>query len=236
MRVSIVMATKNKANLLDRTLASIRSQEVGFEYEVVVIDDGSTDNTLQVCQSYDVDQYEKLINPNYRNPSVARNVGYKKARGDIVIAQSDDVMHESEGVIEQLCYRLLEGQFLIATVFNYNARRKERNFTYTGFGWQRPFFFLGSLWRRDLYAIGGCDEEFVAPGFDDDWFGQCLLRGRRLEVVFANDIIGHHQQHPRPNWLADLVKPSMELYRSKVARAEAGEIPWIASGGPWEYV
>ena len=51
---SIVMATFNKASSLERTLASITSQSVGFPYEIIVVDDGSSDHTFNVCKKYDV--------------------------------------------------------------------------------------------------------------------------------------------------------------------------------------
>jgi len=234
MLVSICMATKDKAEYLDRTLESIRNQVVPFEYEIIVADDGSVDNTKKICDIWGVDKYSYIENKVYRNPSVARNVAYKRASGDIIIAQSDDVMHV-DNAIEVLCNRLHDNEFIIATVHNWDVIKNERKGLYTGMGWQRPFFFLGSLWRKDLYAVGGNDEEFTGLGYDDDWFGDCLIKGLRLRCVYRTDVKGHHQDHPRPLNLADLVQESKQLYKKKVQLAKEGKILWQASGGPWEY-
>jgi glycosyltransferase involved in cell wall biosynthesis len=70
MKCSIVMATKNKVDYLQKVLASIFRQKVPFSYEVIVVDDGSTDTTSEVCKNFDV-QYIRLENSSYRNPSIA---------------------------------------------------------------------------------------------------------------------------------------------------------------------
>lgn len=234
IQCSICLATKDKAEYLDRTLESIRNQVVPFEYEISVADDGSVDNTKKICDIWGVDKYSYIENNVYRNPSVARNVAYKQADGDIIIAQSDDVMHV-DNAIEVLCNRLHKGEFIIATVHNWDVIKSERKGLYTGMGWQRPFFFLGSLGRKDLYAVGGNDEEFVGLGYDDDWFGDCLTKGLRLRCVYRVDVKGYHQDHPRPLNLADLVQESKQLYKKKVQLAKEGKILWQSSSGPWEY-
>ena len=229
---SIVMATFNKASSLERTLASITSQSVGFPYEIIVVDDGSSDHTFNVCKKYDV-KYAWVHSEGYRNPSVARNVGYRMARGEVVIAQSDDVIHATNNSVELLTTELNEGEFLIATVYDYDVGRGIRRRGYTGEVVRRPFFFLGSLLKKDLYRIGGNDEDFKSPGYDDNWFADCLTRGLGLEPRYMPDIgekavVGHHQSHPRPRGLTGLVKPSEQAYLKKLK-----EGVFMSSGGPW---
>ena len=239
MKVSICIATFNKAKALDRTLRSIFTQGVAFPFEVIVVDDGSTDQTPKVCEKFG-DLFpenfvcKRLQSPGYRNPSVARNVAYREAKGEIIIAQSDDVLHHTPNAIERLC-EIPSGKFVLATVYDLQVETGKRLRELVSPDLKRPFFFLGSLRRFDMYAVGGNDEEFTAPGFDDNWFGDCLMRGLELEPVFSSGIIGYHQAHSRPKNLAELVKPSAALYKEKVRAAEAGEIPWKASGGAWQW-
>lgn len=232
VRTSIVMATRNKCTRLQKTLESIRKQKPSVEYELVVVDDGSTDKTLEVCTQYKVDKYIRLDNKVFRNPSVARNTGYKAASGEIIIAQSDDVIHITNNSIERLTLDLKHGEFIIATVWNYFFEKRKRGVLYTGLGNQRPFFFLGSLWRKDLYAVGGNDEEFTTPGFDDDWFGDCLIKGLGLKCIYSSRIEGHHQDHERSSFQRNH-SVSKGIYEKKIDKAKKGEILWQASGGPW---
>ncbi len=229
MTCSIVMATKNKAPYLRQVLTSIRRQKPSFTYEVIVVDDGSTDNTRAVCKRFDA-RYFRLKNAAYRNPAKARNVGYRAASGEIIIAQSDEVIHRTPNAIELLVTRLRPGEFLISTVYNYAAGRNQRLALYTGKKWRRPFFFLGSLWREDLYAVGGNDEQFTQPGYDDDWFADCLVHGRGLRPRFTDAIVGYHQDHHRPQGLSHKILPSKRLYQAK---KKAGV--FVASGGPWSF-
>lgn len=248
MKCSIVMSTKNKAEALIRTIQSIRKQKVPFDYELIVVDDGSdplTDeyfefyemisgercpgNTQYICEQEGC-TYIRLENNVYRNPSLARNVGYRAAIGDIIIAQSDEVIHHTPNAIEILCEELHRGEFLLSTVYDYDVMKDYRKALYVGNDRQRPFFFLGSLWRKDLYIIGGNDEEFITPGYDDDWFAQCLMKGINLTPRFLDSVIGYHQAHRRSPKLERLMIPSYILYNQKIERGV-----FIASGGPWEY-
>lgn len=234
IRCSIVMATRNKADALAVTLESIRAQTVPFPLEVIVVDDGSTDNTAEVCRRHGV-QYYYLKNPRYRNPSKARNVGYRAARGDVILAQSDEVVHVTPQAIEFLTCNLRPGEVLLAEVDNYRYRDgKPVKFLqqYCGSARQVPFFFLGAVWREDLYAIGGNDEEFVEPCYDDNWFADCLIKGLGLRVRYTGQVNAHHQSHDCETGGHAREDVSRKLYAAKVAEAEhTGR--YCSSGGPW---
>jgi hypothetical protein len=137
-------------------------------------------------------------------------------------------MHHTPNAVELLCEGLAEGEFLIAQVRYYDPLKRVVGWRLTGTGNPRPFFFLGSLWRNDLYAVGGNDEDFKAPGYDDNWFADCLIKGLGLRCRFVDQVVGYHQIHARPANLDELVAVSKRVYEEKVA---AGE--FVSSGGPW---
>jgi len=239
MKASICLSTYNKASALAKTLESVVSQTPPFEAEVIVVDDGSTDNTKDVCRDYPV-EYHYLDRPGYCNPAPARNVAYRAARGEVVICQSDDVVHTASDTIERLVDDLRVGRFLIATVINVDgdgnpfADTQGKGYgdaltVYTSPVRQRPLFFLGSVYRQDLYAVGGNDEDFVGPGYDDDWFAACLINGRGLWADYSSNIVGHHQHHPHTQDY-DAVEKSRRLFDRKVVTEY-----WCSSGGPWDY-
>lgn len=237
MKCSIVIASYNKAYYLHLVLRSIFAQDPPFSFECIVVDDGTpNESTHEVCRKFPVYYHRVGRESGFKNQSHARNVGYRAARGEVVISQSDDTVHISPNCIQHLVDDLQPGTFLVANVFNTDEAGNKINtygIEYTGPTRQVPFFFLGSLFRSDLYSIGGNDEDFmVAPGYEDNWFGDCLRSGANLMPVYSSTIVGHHLDHPRPSYSMEL---SAEVYRKKVEDASKGKIPWCASGGPWEF-
>lgn len=87
--VSVVIATYNRSGLLRETIESVLKQTFR-DFELIVVDDGSTDDTEQVLQSYG-DRLRYFHQEN-RGPSAARNFGVAQARGSwISIQDSDDL-------------------------------------------------------------------------------------------------------------------------------------------------
>ena len=89
--VSVIIPTYNRAIDLDRCLKSLQSQTYK-NFEVLVCDDGSTDNTAEIVEKYNSTltiQYIK--DDNFGGPSRPRNNGIKKAKGNfIAFLDSDD--------------------------------------------------------------------------------------------------------------------------------------------------
>jgi glycosyltransferase involved in cell wall biosynthesis len=87
--VSVVIATYNRAKFITDTLDSILGQSFR-DFEIIVVDDGSTDNTREVLAPYESRIH--YIHQNNRGPSAARNLGVQCAQGSwISIQDSDDL-------------------------------------------------------------------------------------------------------------------------------------------------
>jgi len=87
--VSVVIATYNRARFLPETIESVLNQRFR-DFELIVVDDGSTDETPQILQAYG-DRLRPFYQEN-RGPSAARNLGIRHARGRwIAIQDSDDI-------------------------------------------------------------------------------------------------------------------------------------------------
>lgn len=235
IRASICISTYDRPRMLRQTLKSIYKQRVPFEFETIVVDDGSpTAVVQQVCQEFPRATYLKIDRePGMRNPCVPRNTAYRAAQGEVVIAQSDEVVHVTPDTIRLLVEELVPGHFIIANVFALSPLGKVWS-EYTGPKRQKPFFFLGSVYRKDLYAVGGNDEEFRAgPAYDDEWFACCIMNGLRLRPVYSPRIIGHHQYHPAVSNLV-LEENNEKLFQSKYSAAvRTGS--WCSSGGSWPF-
>jgi glycosyltransferase involved in cell wall biosynthesis len=85
-QVSVIVCAYNADRTMDSCLAHL--EKVNYpNYEVVVVNDGSTDDTLEICERYN---YIKLICQPNKGLSVARNVGLEAATGDIIAYTDSD--------------------------------------------------------------------------------------------------------------------------------------------------
>ncbi|MGB9688905.1 glycosyltransferase family 2 protein [Thermogutta sp.] len=90
-RISVVIPVYNGAKYLREALASVKDQTLP-PYEIIVVDDGSTDGSADIAKSFD-DDIIVLTQAN-RGESAARNVGMDAASGDwIALLDADDVWH-----------------------------------------------------------------------------------------------------------------------------------------------
>ena len=96
VKVSVIVPVYNSEKYLEKCLNSILNQSLK-EMEVIVIDDGSTDNSVEIIKSFaSRDNRIKTIFQGNFGPSVARNNGIKKSNGEyITFVDSDDWVNES---------------------------------------------------------------------------------------------------------------------------------------------
>ena len=90
--LSIVITVYNSENTVERLVKSIKEQKINLDYEIIIIDDGSTDNSEEICKKI-TEQYSNIIYKKINNSgvSIARNLGIKLSKGKyIMFADSDD--------------------------------------------------------------------------------------------------------------------------------------------------
>ena len=100
--LSVIIPAYNAEKYLEEAVSSVRSQNWPGETEIIVIDDGSTDATVEIAGSLGV----TLLRKNRGGAASARNEGLAKASGELVLLlDADDLL--SDGALEAM-YRALE--------------------------------------------------------------------------------------------------------------------------------
>lgn len=90
--VSIVIPTFNSALFIADTVSSVLKQSFA-DFELIIVDDGSSDNTLNVCRQFDDPRISIIEHHNNQGCSAARNTGLRCASGKyIYFLDSDDLM------------------------------------------------------------------------------------------------------------------------------------------------
>lgn len=201
MRFSVVVPTFNRSSTLRQTLGALIAQDYP-DYEVIVVDDGSTDDTSEmVRQAFPSVRYLRQSN---RGPAAARNAGIQAANGEIVAFTDDDCLPpydwltrladgyarypEVAGVggyleapTEVLRHNILARYERYMTREHYGARDEE---VVGGFECPAGGTCNMSYRRSVLLAVGGFDEGFrYAAGEDADLKWRICQRGCRLLYI-----------------------------------------------------
>ena len=102
MKLSVIIPTYNEEEHLEEFLNSFLNQ-TNKRFEIIVVDDHSTDNTLKILNGFRKNFNLKIVFSNKKNVSYARNLGARRATGD-VIAHLDCDCHVNKnfvnGIIE----------------------------------------------------------------------------------------------------------------------------------------
>ncbi len=116
-RYSIIIPTYNGASSIEQTLSSCFEQSIQ-DFEIVTVDDGSTDNTLEVLSQL-TDPRLVIVEQKNAGPAAARNHGMRVARGEyIAFLDSDDIwlpdfLKQCETAFNQNANQLLYGQIIV---------------------------------------------------------------------------------------------------------------------------
>lgn len=143
--LSIIIPVYNKSKLLNRCLDSIFNQSTHYSYEVILVDDGSTDNSVELIKARNE---ENIILYQQQNagPSVARNKGVELSHGKYC-AYFDADDYWSDGFIEKTVGFLEEHEECVA------VNVAQRHLTVSG-----------------EHLAPSCYKNFVAPFVLDDFF------------------------------------------------------------------
>ncbi len=106
MRFSIIIPVYNAEATLETCLASVAMQNFP-DYQVLIVDDGSTDDSLAVAKNYtDRDSRFSLLSIDHRGPGAARNEGLVHAQGDYVVHMDADDYWIREDLLQELENRI----------------------------------------------------------------------------------------------------------------------------------
>lgn len=184
---SVVIPLYNKQEYIQETINSVLNQTFQ-DFEIIVINDGSTDNSLKIIEQIQNNRV-KIINQENKGLSAARNVGIKNAKANyIAFLDADDLW----------CKDFLESIFHLIETYN-----NEKVFACNYFTWPKTFLpnLAKTLNKNKIYLIKnffslnkniftyssvafntsifnemGCFNEKVNYGEEDEFTIKCLLK------------------------------------------------------------
>ena len=201
--LSVVIAAYDSARTLPALLAALRAQDFDGEIEVLVVDDGSTDDSAGIARAGGA---TVVVQAN-AGPAAARNRGWQAAQAQIVLFTDADCVPHADWA------RLLSasidadtpvdgGSYGIANPGNWLAETIHAEIRWRHARMPREVEFAGSVnfgaTRAALESVGGFDEKFPAPsGEDNDLCYRLRRAGHRIRFVPEALVDHHHPDHLR---------------------------------------
>lgn len=107
MKISIVLPAKNESGAIGQTIVQI--QQLQLAHEIIVVNDGSTDNTKQIAEAAGA----KVVTPPYsKGNGAAIKTGARSATGDVIIFMDADGQHDPQD-IPKLLEKINQGYDLV---------------------------------------------------------------------------------------------------------------------------
>lgn len=232
--LSVVIATRDRSEFLARTIESLAKQVDAPPFEVLVVDNGSSDDTAALIERLRTEAlpfelaYAFVPEPNRGK---ARNAGINAAQGEIVVFVDDDVWlperflaaHAAAHNGDIAC---VNGPIL--NVPSYDERPKPIAKNYSG-------AFLctcnASVSREVLLAVGSFDERFNLYGWEDTELG-LRLRRHGARRTFAWDAHLYHIKPAHTETLETLLRKTLEKARmaARLLEKDHGVRAHLATG------
>lgn len=203
MKISVIVPAYNAEKYIGQCIKALLNQAYRHEdYEVIVVDDGSIDKTVDIIKTHPV----RYIYQKNHGPATARNNGVKEAKGDIILFTDSDCIATPNWIEEMV--RSFKSLDIAAVKGAYLTNQKEVIARLAQVEFEERFEMLKKAesidmvdtysagFRRDIFLqMGGFDTSFpVANNEDTDLSYRMSKEG--FKMVFNPDAIVYHLKHP----------------------------------------
>lgn len=224
MKATVQLCTYNRAKLLERVLEACFEQTVP-DYEVVLVDDGSTDGTPDViarARMRATCPFTVVTQPN-GGLARARNAGMAKATGERIILIDDDVLPLPNFVEEHLRSHAAHPRAIVrGGAINTESFDELPVPVWTFRDYSGNFFWTTnvSVPLQTLRAAGGFNESFAEYGWEDIDVG-LRLRKQGVNAVFnPRALVFHYKPRPRGGDIEKMLRQARSQARTAVQLAQ----------------
>lgn len=206
---SVVIPTYDRKPILEKCLRAMEHQQYDpaliRDYEIVVVDDGSTDGTVAWLQQHRAEfPHVRLLQQDHQGPAMARNLGVEKAIGDTIIFIDSDLV-VTPIFLQSHAAALQQGQKTLGSdrLFTYGRVINTCNFDnptaepYKITDFSAAYFATGNvaIARHWLEEAGLFDTRFQLYGWEDLELG-VRLKQLGLTLIKCPEAVGYHWHPP----------------------------------------
>ena len=201
--VSVIVPAYNAEQTIMQSLDALINQSYLPElYEVIVVDDGSSDRMADIVKRYQV----KYIWQENRGPAAARNKGVEEMRGEIVLFTDSDCVPDVNWISEMV--KPFENPKVVAVKGAYRTRQRNIIARFAQIEFEERFEMLKKAdsidmvdtysagFRRDIFLkLGGFDTSFPVANNEDTELSYRMSK-LGLKMVFNPNAVVYHLNHP----------------------------------------
>ena len=225
MRATLQLCTYNRAHLLERVLDACFEQTApASDYEVVLVNDGSSDATPAVIERAQARATCRFVVVNQRNAGLAkgRNAGIAQASGERIIFIDDDVLPLPNFVEEHLrSHDRTPNAIVRGGAINVESFDDLPPPVWTIRNYSGNYFWTTnvSVPLRTIRAIGGFNESFSEYGWEDIDVGLRLRFGGVRAVFNPKALAYHYKPRPRSGSVEKMIRQARAQARTAVQLA-----------------
>jgi GT2 family glycosyltransferase len=222
MRITIQLCTYNRAHLLGRVLEGCFEQTLpGEQYEVVLVNDGSRDETPAVIAAAAQRASCGFTVINQANAGLARgrNAGIARARGERIIFIDDDILPTPTFVEEHLRSHVRTPEAIVrGAVINTESFDLLPPPVWTLANYSGNYFWTSnvSVARETLDRVGHFTEDFREYGWEDIELGMRLRKAGVPAVFNKHALVFHHKPRPRAGNVEGMLRQARAQARTAV--------------------
>ncbi|MBE7382532.1 MAG: glycosyltransferase family 2 protein [Leptolyngbya sp. SIO1E4] len=210
MFFSVVIPTYNRKPILEKCLRAMEQQQFSADrlvdrYEIIVVDDGSTDGTVAWLQGNAAEfPHVRLLEQDHKGPAIARNLGVQAAQGDTIVFIDSDLVvlptflhHHAIALTQAYENRGNDQVFTYGRVVNTCNFDDPTSEPFKVTDYSQAFFATGNvaIARHWLETAGLFDTQFQLYGWEDLELG-VRLKTLGLSLVKVPAAVGYHWHPP----------------------------------------
>lgn len=192
--ISVIIPSYNRKVILEKALKALADQTLPpNQYEVILVDDGSTDGTKEMVEGLQVPYQLTYVYQERQGPAGARNHGIRLARGKLIVFIDSDIVVNQNFLQAHLSAHTKDNLIGHGPVIHTDNLDDPTAAEFKVTDISRAFFATGnvSIRRHHLINAGLFDEEFVEYGWEDLELG-IRLREQGLKATKVDDAKGYH--------------------------------------------
>ncbi|MFH1751518.1 MAG: glycosyltransferase [archaeon] len=199
--ISVVIPAFNAEKTIKECLESLLGQKVKEGFEVIVVDDGSTDKTAEIVRKF---KKVKLVSQKNSGPASARNNGARKAKGEVVFFTDSDCF-ASQGLLQKI-FNWFKDEKVSVLAGSYFTKRKKsfmaklieleirQRHEKIGKFIDSTGTYCFAIKKKVFFELGGFNESFKKAAGEDTEF--CFkLKSKGFKIYFDKSLTVEHEHN-----------------------------------------